>query len=446
MGTMRNMTEGNIKGHLLSYAIPMILGNLLQLTYNAVDSIVIGKFVGETALAAVSTANPIMTIVILGVSGLSIGAGVLMSEFYGAGDVDKLKKEFSTTILFGFWCSMAVFVLGMILSPSIISWIKVPSEAQFLAITYLRIVFVGFLFTFQYNLWTAALRAIGDAKTPVFFLGISAVLNIFLDILFVASFGWGVIGAGVATVISQALSAFLCMCYVSRHIKELRIGRSFWTIDHALLVATLQNGLLTALQQAAQPIGKLLIQSVVNAQGIIAMGAFNAVCRVDDFGCIPAQSIGHSVMTCTAQNHGARKRERVRQTFRDGMVISTLYFPIICIAILLFKKPLALLLTPTGSTQMIQMVVSYLSVKAFFYIMPCLTNMIQGFFRGVGNMKLTLISTLIQISIRTVLVFVWVPNVGIVGEAWACLGGWIAMFFFEFGYYLKKRKQIYSFG
>ena len=441
---MRDMTEGSIKGHLLSYAVPMVLGNLLQLTYNAVDSIVIGKFVGADALAAVSTANPIMTIVILGVSGLSIGAGVLMSEYYGAKDETTLKREFSTTILFGFWTSLAVFVLGFLLSPDIIRWINVPSEAAGLAVTYLRIVFVGFLFTFQYNLWTAALRSIGDSKTPVAFLGFAATLNILLDVLFVAFFGWGVIGAGIATVISQALSALLCMRYVSRHIKALQVGRGQWVVDHKLLAATLQNGLLTALQQAAQPVGKLLIQSVINSQGIIAMGAFNAVCRVDDFGCIPAQSIGHSIMTCAAQNHGARKRERVRQTFREGMELAVAYFPIICVAILLLKRPVALLLTPTGSTEMNRMVVDYLAVKAFFYIMPCLTNAIQGFFRGVGNMKLTLYSTLIQISIRTVLVFLWVPQMGIVGEAWACLGGWSAMLVFEYGYYFKTRKRLYE--
>ncbi|MDD7200600.1 MAG: MATE family efflux transporter [Sphaerochaetaceae bacterium] len=441
---MRDMTEGSIKGHLLSYAVPMVLGNLLQLTYNAVDSIVIGKFVGADALAAVSTANPIMTIVILGVSGLSIGAGVLMSEYYGAKDASALKREFSTTILFGFWTSLVVFALGFLFSSDIIRWINVPSEAADLAVTYLRIVFIGFLFTFQYNLWTAALRSIGDSKTPVAFLGFAATLNIFLDLLFVACFRWGVIGAGIATVISQALSALLCMLYVSRHVDALQLGRGQWVIDHRLLKATLRNGLLTALQQAAQPIGKLLIQSVINSQGIIAMGAFNAVCRVDDFGCIPAQSIGHSIMTCAAQNHGARKRERVRQTFREGMELAVAYFPIICVAILLLKRPVALLLTPTGSTEMIRMVVDYLAVKAFFYIMPCLTNAIQGFFRGVGNMKLTLYSTLIQISIRTVLVFLWVPQMGIVGEAWACLGGWSVMLVFEYGYYFKTRKQLYA--
>lgn len=440
---MRNMTQGPIRSHLLSYAVPMILGNLLQLTYNAVDSIIIGKYVGATALAAVSTANPIMTFVILGVSGLSIGSGVLMSSFYGAGDGVRLKKEFSTTVICGFLLSLAVFLIGLLLTPSIIRWIKVPGEARIEAESYLRIVFVGFLFTFQYNLLTAALRSIGDAKTPVVFLGIAATLNIFLDVLFVAVFRWGVRGAGWATVISQAVSSLLCAVALRVSVPVFRLARGEWTVDHGLLVETLQNGVVTALQQAAQPIGKLLIQSVINSEGIIAMGAFNAVCRVDDFGCIPAQSIGHSIMTCTAQNYGARQYGRVRETFRTGLGLAVAYFPIICTAILLLKRPLAVLLTPPGDTEMQDMVVGYLAVKAFFYLLPCLTNAIQGFFRGVKNMSLTLYSTLIQISIRTAVVFAFVPRVGIVGEAWACLAGWTAMVAFEFTYYFRHRTAIY---
>ena len=441
---MRDMTQGPIRGHLLSYAIPMILGNLLQLTYNAVDSIIIGKFVGAQALAAVSTANPIMTIAVLGVSGLSIGAGVLLSNFYGAKDAQKLKREFSTTVLFGFWASLVVFLVGLVLTPWILRAIQVPDEAHELAGRYLRVVFIGFLFTFQYNLFSAALRAIGDSRTPVVFLGAAASLNIVLDVLFVAVFRWGVTGAGAATVLSQALSALSCMVYVDRHVPALSLRkRSDFVIDHTLLVATLQNGLLTALQQAAQPVGKLLIQGVINSQGIIAMGAFNAVSRVDDFGCIPAQSIGHGIMTCTAQNRGAGKNDRVKATFKTGLELAAMYAPIICVAIMLLRQPIAFLLSPDGESQMQAMIIGYLSFKAFVYLLPCMTNAVQGFFRGVGNMSLTLYSTLIQISIRTLLVFVLVPRYGIVGEAWACCGGWIVMLAFEYGYYFSHRALIY---
>ncbi|MGN0996385.1 MAG: MATE family efflux transporter, partial [Candidatus Ventricola sp.] len=172
MARARRMTEGSIARHLLAYALPLILGNLFQLTYNAVDTIIIGKFAGERALAAVSAADPVMTIVILGVSGISIGASVLMSRFYGAGQEDMLRREAATTILFGAAASLAVFVPGLILAGPILRLLRVPGEILGLATVYLRIVFVGFLFTFQYNILAAMLRSVGDSRTPVIFLEI----------------------------------------------------------------------------------------------------------------------------------------------------------------------------------------------------------------------------------------------------------------------------------
>ena len=199
---MKKMTQGSIVRHLLAYALPLILGNFFQLTYNAVDSIIIGKFAGEGALAAVSASNPVMTIVILGVSGISIGASVLMSRFYGAGDETSLRREVATTILFGGALSLAVFALGMPLAVPILRLMSVPQEILPMAGTYLRIIFVGFLFTFQYNILAAALRSVGDSRTPVIFLALASVLNGTLDAVFIAVLHWGVAGAGLATVIA----------------------------------------------------------------------------------------------------------------------------------------------------------------------------------------------------------------------------------------------------
>ncbi len=435
------MTEGSITGHLLAYAGPMILGNILQLTYNAVDSIIVGKFAGEKALAAVSVSNPIMTIIILGVSGISIGASVLMSRFYGADDPVNLKRELSTTILFGALCSIVVFLGGILLARDILVLMAVPAQVLDLAEKYLKTVFIGFLFTFQYNIITAALRSVGDAKTPVIYLGISAALNCLLDLVFVRDLKLGVSGAGYATVISQALSAMLCFIHVYRTQPALRLTGRDWVVDHALLKQTLSSGSLSALQQAGQPIGKVLIQSVINSQGITAIAAFNAVCRMDDFACIPAQSIGHSIMTCVAQNRGAKKPERIRESFAKGLRLSLYYFPIICTVTLLFKEPFVRLLAPDNSEQIVSMGVEYLSIKAWFFIMPCIVNAIQGYFRGMDKMGITLAATLLQISIRTVVVYIWVPSIGIKGEAFGCLLGWLCQMFFEYGLYFYYRKQ-----
>ena len=406
---MRKMTQGSIARHLIAYALPLILGNLFQLTYNAVDSIVIGKFAGENALAAVSAANPVMTIVILGVSGVSIGASVLMSRFYGAGDEDALRREVATTIVFGAIASLVVFAVGWPLSGPVLRLMNVPDEILEMAARYLQVIFVGFLFTFQYNILAAALRSVGDSRTPVVYLALASVMNAGLDVLLVAGLRWGVVGAGVATVAAEGISALLCARHIYRKIPLLHLGLRELKIDRRLLGETISSGAITALQQACQPIGKALIQSVMNAQGVSVIAAFNAVSRVDDFACIPEQSISSSMMTCIAQNRGAGEHARVGETLRRGMMIEAAYGVLICAAVLLVKEPVMRLFAAQDSMQMVSMGVDYLTLMAFFYILPGITNGIQGYFRGMGEMKTTLVATFIQISIRALVVAVLVP-------------------------------------
>lgn len=439
---MRKMTEGSIVRHLLAYALPLILGNFFQLTYNAVDSILIGKFAGEGALAAVSAANPVMTIVILGVSGISIGASVLMSRFYGAGDEAALRREVATTIVFGAAASMLVFAAGLALSPRILALMSVPPEILPQANTYLRIIFVGFLFTFQYNILAAALRSVGDSRTPVIFLAAASVLNGLLDGLFVALLRWGVAGAALATVIAEGTSALLCAVYMRRHVPLLRLGLRELRVDRALLKQTLASGSITALQQACQPVGKLLIQRAINAQGISMIAAFNAVSRVDDFACIPEQSISSGMMTCVAQNRGAGQKERVLETLRTGMTLELVYGVLICAATLLCRTPVMRLFAAQDSERMVQMGVDYLTWMAFFYLLPGLTNGIQGYFRGMGEMKTTLVATAIQISVRTAVVYLLVPAVGLKAAAWACAIGWCCMLVYAFARYRSVSRAL----
>ena len=199
------------------------------------------------------------------------------------------------------------------------------------------------------------------------------------------------------------------------------------------------SGAITALQQACQPIGKALIQSVMNAQGVSEIAAFNAVSRVDDFACIPEQSISSSMMTCIAQNRGAGEHARVGETLRRGMMIEAAYGVLICAAVLLAKEPVMRLFAAQDSMQMVSMGVDYLTLMAFFYILPGITNGIQGYFRGMGEMKTTLVATFIQISIRALVVAVLVPRVGLNGAAWACAIGWSAMLCYTFARYRKVR-------
>lgn len=399
----------------------------------------IGKFAGENALAAVSAANPVMTIVILGVSGVSIGASVLMSRFYGAGDEDALRREVATTIVFGAAASLAVFLIGWPLSGPVLRLMNVPSEILSMATRYLQVIFVGFLFTFQYNILAAALRSVGDSKTPVAYLALASVMNAGLDVLLVAGLNWGVVGAGIATVAAEGVSALLCAWHIYRKIPLLHMGLHELKIDRRLLGETVSSGAITALQQACQPIGKALIQSVMNAQGVSVIAAFNAVSRVDDFACIPEQSISSGMMTCIAQNRGAGEHERVGETLKRGMMIEAAYGVLICIVVLCVKEPVMRLFAAQDSVQMVSMGVDYLTLMAFFYILPGITNGIQGYFRGMGEMKTTLAATFIQISIRALVVAVFVPRIGLNGAAWACAAGWSVMLVYTFLRYRKVR-------
>ncbi len=420
---MQDMTKGSIFAHLIRFSIPMILGNFLQLTYNAVDSIIISKCMGQTALAAVSTADPIITILVLGASGVSLGASVMVSRFRGAGETEKIRQEFASTLIFGFFFSLGVFALGLALSRRMLLWIQTPKEALAMAVVYLRIYLVGFLFTFQYNVLASCLRGLGDSKTPVYFLALSCGVNVLLDLLLVAVLRLGVAGAAWATVIAQGFSALGLLLRIRRAVPALRLTRRELRVEKALLSQTLQLGFLTALQQAAQPIGKVCIQGVINTQGIVAMDAFNAGCKIEDFARIPTQSIGNGIMTCTAQNRGAGQRERMGRTLGAGLLLAAAYYPLAFLLTQLLKGPAVALLSPAGAQEIVAAGVAYIGLKAFFFLMPGITNAIQGHFRGLGRMKIVLFSTVLQTGIRTLCVFFWVPKMGIRGEAWACFTG-----------------------
>ncbi|EKQ56783.1 MULTISPECIES: MATE family efflux transporter [unclassified Clostridium] len=438
----KDMTKGNITKHLINFSIPLILGNVLQLTYNAVDSIVVGRFSGTGALAAVGTANPVMNIVILGITGVSIGASVLMSEFFGAGRYEDLRKEISTILIFGCFFSLLIVILGLIFSKDLLILLKVPNEILYSATLYLKIIFVAMPFTYLYNTVSSAMRSVGDSRTPIRFLAVASILNGCLDFVFIGGFNLGVLGAGLATDIAEACSAIFCIIYIYKNVPLLKLTKSDMKIDIKFLKQTLVHGSITALQQCCQPIGKLLIQGTINQLGIAAIASFNAVSKVDDFSIIPEQSISHGMMTFVAQNRGANNKKRIKSGFKTGLCIEFCYWIFICLIILALKEPIMKLFVSSGDTSMVTIGVSYLSLMAFFYVLPGFTNGVQGFFRGMGNMKITLVSTLIQISFRVIFVFILVPRIGLAGVAYASFIGWILMLAYEIPYYfIYKRKN-----
>ncbi len=436
-----DMTKGKPSNHLWRYALPLLLGNWLQLLYNAVDSIIAGRFIGKEALAAEGIAGPVMNLLILFITGLCIGSSVLMSEAFGRGDYRRLKECQSTLLLFGFISSLIISSLLVVLSREILFAISCPEDIFDITNIYLRIIFAGTPFTFMYNALSSGLKSVGNSKTPLIFLAFSSVLNALLDLIFLGIFRFGIICSALTTVIAEAFSCILAFLYIYKKEDELRIDKASFGIKKDILKKILSYGGPTALQQAVQPIGKVLIQGSVNSLGVDSIAAFNAVTRVDDAACIPEQGIASSIATFIAQNRGAEKNERIREGFRSGIILEVGYFVFIAAFTYILKRDIVSLFVSGEDFLVISYGEEYLSVMAFFYIFPALTNGFQGFYRGMGKMYTTLIGTLIQTVIRTTATFFLAPKYGILGISYACAIGWGFMLLFEIPYYFITTKK-----
>lgn len=435
---MRDMTIGAAHEHLWRYAVPILLGNWLQLAYNAIDSVIAGRFIGKAALAAEGIAGPVMNLTMLAITGLCMGTGVLMSEFFGAKDFKRYRESLGTTMCVGTLTSILAAGVCILLTPFVLKLLIVPEEIYGITTVYLRIIFAGMPFTFSYNALAAGLKSAGDSKTPLKFLAFSSVLNAGLDLLFLGVFHFGIVCSAVTTVAAEALCAFLAFGYLQSRLPELYPKREEWKADKMLLRKILRYGVPTAFQQAVQPIGKLFIQGQVNALGVTTIAAFNAVTRIDDFACIPEQGIAASISTYIAQNKGAGKEERIRPGFRAGLWLEVGYGVLIGLATALLRTPVvSLFVSGGGAAEVIKTGSEYLGLMAFFYLYPALTNGFQGFYRGMGKMPVTILGTAIQISVRTVVTFVLAPHMGIVGIAYACAAGWTVMLLFEIPYYFR---------
>ncbi|MGN1180783.1 MAG: MATE family efflux transporter [Suilimivivens sp.] len=427
----RDMTEGRITPLLIGFTLPLILGNIFQLLYNAVDSIIVGKFVGEGALAAVGTCNPLVTLAILFISGLCMGAGILMGMHYGAGDYELLQRQISSTMIGGLVFS-GVFAMACILfAPALLHLIKAQDAVMDVAVSYLRIILCGLVFTFVYNFYANVLRALGDARTPLYFLMISAVFNILGDLVFVVAFKMGSNGCAIATVISEGISCLLCGLYIKRKVPVLCLGKKWFVFDKDLFFRTVQYGWTSAMQQATVQLGKIGIQIIVNTMGVPVMAAFAAVNRIDDFAYTPQQNIGHAMTAFLAQNKGAGKKDRIRKGFQSGMMIETVYGLCVCLVCFLFARPLMQLFV--NDAEIVDLGVTYLHLIAAMYILPAFTNGIQGFFRGIGDLKVTFISSLVNMGVRVIsaLPFVYFFQMGIKALPLAYLCGWAAMLLAE---------------
>ena len=424
-----DMTEGKIIPQLTGFTVPLILGNLFQLTYNAADSVIVGKFVGDDALAAVGTAGPVMNMVILFISGMCMGAGILMSTQYGAKKYAQLERQVSTAMIGGLGFSAAVTVLLLVFAHPLLVLLQVPQDIIGSAAVYLRIIFGGLIFTFIYNFFSNTLRALGDSRAPLIFLIISAALNVVLDLFFVLALEWGVPGSALATVLSEALCCLFCLGYIKKKVPLLCLGKKWKVFDRAVLGRTFSYGITSALQQMCVQLGKICVQTIVNVQGVAFIAAFTAINRVDDFAMTPQQNIAHASTTFMAQNRGAGKIRRMKQGFYCTILLETIYTAVVLALVFLFSRQIMELFVGNDSEEVVTLGISYLELIAFMYVMPEATNIIQGFFRGLGDLKVTLVSTILNMSSRflSAWVMIHIMHGGFDRLAWANFFGWVAM-------------------
>ena len=440
----KDMTAGAITPMLIEFTIPLILGNLLQLTYNAADSAIVGQFVGEQALAAIGISSPIVTACILFINGLCMGASVIMSTMFGAKDMKGLKREISTTMVCGLIFALVVSLLCVIFTPQILTAIKTPSDVMKDGITYLRIYFLGMVFTFVYNFYSSTLRALGDSKSPLYFLALSSALNVVGDLIFVICFHSGVEGCAISTVLSEAICCVLCSIYVKRKIDILRLGREWLVVDKELLFKTISYGWATATQQAVVPFGKILCQTMINTLGTSAVAAVAATSRLDDFAILPMQNISFAVTAFMAQNIGAKKYDRVKKGFKEGLMLNFAYAVIVVIACLVAAGPMVSFFT--SDDKVIELGIMYMKVMAMFYLMPAYTNSMQGLFRAFGKMRQTLFATISNIGGRVVSLYIlmFVLGLELVAVPLSFAVGWIVMIAYETPIMLRQYKKIPS--
>ncbi len=438
-----DMTRGAITPQIIHFTLPLIIGNFFVLTYNAADSIIVGRFIGANAMAALGAASPVINIMLFLIIGICLGMSVLMGNFFGKGDFVNLKKVISTSLITGGLFTLVIVILGFFFSHSILSLMNTPSEIIDDATSYLQIIFVGLIFTFIYNIYASTLRSMGNSKVSLYFLGASAVLNVVLDLLFVAVWKQGIEGAALATVIAEGAAAVFCIFYVRIKIPFLKFKRNEFVFDGDLLRIIVGYSSVAAMQQITLHLGKFLVQGAVNPLGVFAIAAFNAVTRIDDFVMIVQQNIGHGITGFLAQNKGKGNFSRIRKGFMVGVKLEVIYSLVMMILIFVFAKELMVLFMGRGigESQVVEAGVQYLQVMAFLYLLPGLTNVIQGYFRGLGKMKITLNSTFVQIVVRVIAAYLIASYFGVKGFALACLLGWICMLGYQIPVFWKTWKK-----
>lgn len=433
------MTKGDSNKLILKFAFPMILGNIFQQVYNLVDSIVVGKFVGADALAAVGASFAIIVFITSIIIGLTMGVGIMLAQLYGSKEMEKFKETIVTSFIFIGGVTVAIMIISLLGIDLILDLFNMPNELIKDSKEYLIIIIVGLLFTFIYNLATALLRSIGDSKRPLYFLIIASIINIILDLVFVLKFNLGVRGVAIATLIAQATSAILSSIYVYKSINFINITKSDIKISKDIFRSVIKYSVLTSIQQSIMNFGILIVQGLVNTFGPTVMAAFAAGVKVDSIAYMPVQDFGNAFSTFVAQNKGAKKIDRVKDGVRGSIKIIIVFCTIISILILIFSKDIMYLFISKSETKVISLGVEYLSVVSIFYVLIGFLFMFYGLFRGLGFLKISIILTVVSLGTRVLLAYILASTpLGASGIWWSIPIGWALADIIGLIYYRKK--------
>lgn len=440
----KNLTEGKILKTMLIFAFPMIMGNLLQQIYNIADTMVVGRFLGAEALAAVGSAYTLMTFLTSVIMGLCMGSGAVFSIAYGAGNQQELKKSMWVSFVF-------VGIVTIIMNAAVFVWtepilrlLQIPEEVYPLMHQYIRIIFSGILFVFLYNFFACLLRAVGNSVVPLWFLAVSSVLNIILDLWFVAGLGKGVEGAAAATVIAQMTAGLGIAVYTLWKVPVLRIEKQYMHMEKAILNRVMQYSVLTCAQQSVMNFGILMIQGLVNSFGTVIMAAFAVAVKIDTLAYMPAQEFGNAFSLFVSQNFGAKKYDRIRKASGMAVKVSVGFCLVISVIVWIFAAPLVEIFLTDPQPAIVSAGVNYLHIEgAFYWGIGCLF-LLYGLYRGIEKPVMSLILTILSLGTRVALAYLLAPRpqFGVNAIWWAIPVGWILADLTGYIYYLKIRNNL----
>ena len=441
----QDLTNGPITRTMLRFALPMILGNLLQQVYNIADTLIVGRFIGSDALAAVGSAYTLMTFLTSILLGLCMGSGAVFSIRRGEKNEEGLKDSVIHSFLMIAALACVLNTAVFLLIDPILFFLQVPGSIYGMMREYLWIIFFGIAATFLYNFFASLLRAVGNSVTPLLFLGICALLNIALDLVFVIRFQWGVGGAAAATVISQFVSGAGLFFYTMWVFPEFRFSPGEIRLKKRVFHEIAQFSFLTCLQQSVMNLGILMVQGLVNSFGTAVMAAFAAAVKIDSFAYMPVQDFGNAFSTFTAQNYGAKKTERLRAGMKSAVCCSVLFCLMISLSVYVFARPLMLLFVKPEETQILAIGVQYLRIEGAFYCGIGCLFLLYGFYRAVERPGMSVVLTVISLGTRVALAYLLsaIPSVNVAGIWWSVPIGWLLADLVGFFYYYKKKKLLF---